>query len=125
MLISIRPDFATLGQYVAFTESFPRSQSLLALRKMLRGNYNVIDDDIEIQFVPPALEVARAELFAILEKVADLVVKDDQLQTAFNDLAERISVADTTEDLLQVLPHAVDLSLCALSDSTVYARGAV
>ena len=125
MLISIRPDLPTLGQYAAFVSSLPRSQSFLAFLKNLRGNYSVLDEDVAVEFVAPDVEVARAELFAILEKVADLVPSNDQLQRQFNDLAEQVTVADRTEDLLQILPHAELLVANSLSDATVYARGAV
>lgn len=119
MLISIRPDLPTLGQYAAFVSSLPRSQSFLAMLKMLRGNYNVLDEDIAVEFVAPDVEETRTELFGMLEKVADLAA-----QTAFNDLAEKVVVADNTEDLLQILPLVVDLVKNALSDASVYARGA-
>ena len=104
MKIQFSPSFQTLAQYARFVATVELSHSFSSFLKQLRVNWNVNPESIEISFVPPSLDDARAEIMSLLEKMSDQTATDPDLSASFTDLADRAAGADDTEALLALLP---------------------
>ncbi len=110
MKVTLEPELPTLAAYEHFVQYQPRSHAFTSWIKSLASNFSIDPSAVQVTFVPASTEEGRDDLNLMLSRLTAVIERAPELQDEFTRLADAVTAADNTDELLTLLPEVSKLA---------------